>query len=289
MLGYVLYYLAYPVVGLVYPPMSSWRPDTVWPLIVGAGMVWSVSFLAAGVLDRHLLDRGTTSGRRKLCYLLVLWIGAVLAWLFVIATSSPASAAKDGLIVDYGDAQFRMATPGANAAEKSKVATALEGSQQAAVTALGADFVLLGSMEGALPKAGPVTFYLVSKRAPVAAEPFPDGPGQVIAAIKGDRAVATYGLPKEVQYARLIGAVDVDGDGASELLLEANAMNMGEMQTSADLIKLLAKNGTRVEQTISGVYVDSCEAPRGEKLRTVKAISLEGGRLVTSDRSERCG
>jgi hypothetical protein len=39
LLGYVLYYAAYPVVGLVLPPLSAWRPDTVWPLIVGAGIV----------------------------------------------------------------------------------------------------------------------------------------------------------------------------------------------------------------------------------------------------------
>jgi len=52
LLGYVLYYAAYPVVGLVFPPLSAWRPDTVWPLIVGAGIVWSLSFLPAGVLDR---------------------------------------------------------------------------------------------------------------------------------------------------------------------------------------------------------------------------------------------
>ena len=37
LLGYVLYYAAYPVVGMAYPPLSTWRPDTVWPLIVGAG------------------------------------------------------------------------------------------------------------------------------------------------------------------------------------------------------------------------------------------------------------
>ena len=89
LLGYVLYYAAYPIVGVVYPPMPAWRPDTVWPLIVGAGIVWSPSFLPAGALDRALALRGVTAGRRRLAYLAVLWIGAVAAWLFLIATNLP--------------------------------------------------------------------------------------------------------------------------------------------------------------------------------------------------------
>jgi hypothetical protein len=91
MLGYVLYYLAYPIVGLAYPPLTAWRPDAVWPLIVGAGIVWSLSFLPAGVLDHALAARGTSSARRKISYLLILWIGAVAAWSFMIATSLPAT------------------------------------------------------------------------------------------------------------------------------------------------------------------------------------------------------
>jgi hypothetical protein len=89
MLGYVLYYLVYPVVALVYPPMSAWRPDAVWPLIVSAGIVWSPSFVVAGVVDRALGVRGVSPARRKLSYAVVLWIGAVAAWLFLIATSLP--------------------------------------------------------------------------------------------------------------------------------------------------------------------------------------------------------
>lgn len=90
MLGYVLYYLAYPIVALVYPPMSVWRPDAVWPLIVGVGIVWSLSFVVAGVVDRALAGRGVAPARRKLSYFAVLWIGAVAAWLFLIATNLPA-------------------------------------------------------------------------------------------------------------------------------------------------------------------------------------------------------
>jgi len=89
LLGYLLYYLAYPVVGVVYPPLPRWRPDAVWGLIVGAGILWAPSFLVAGVVDKALHDRGVSGARRGLCYLLVLWLGAVAAWSFLIATNLP--------------------------------------------------------------------------------------------------------------------------------------------------------------------------------------------------------
>jgi hypothetical protein len=91
MLGYVLYYLAYPVVGLAYPPLTAWRAAAVWPLIIGAGVAWSLSFLPAGVIDHALAARGISPGRRRISYLLVLWIGAIAAWSFLIATSLPAA------------------------------------------------------------------------------------------------------------------------------------------------------------------------------------------------------
>jgi hypothetical protein len=89
MLGYVLYYLAYPVVGSIFPPLPSWRPDAVWPLIVAAGMLWSLSFLPAGIVDRELSTRGTPGLRRKLSYLAILWFGAVAAWLILLAVDTP--------------------------------------------------------------------------------------------------------------------------------------------------------------------------------------------------------
>lgn len=69
--------------------MSAWRPDTVWPLIVAAGVVWSLGFLLAGAIDHALVARGVTPRRRWLSYVLVLWVGAVAAWLLLIATNVP--------------------------------------------------------------------------------------------------------------------------------------------------------------------------------------------------------
>lgn len=89
LLGFVLYYAAYPVVAVVYPPLPRWRPDSVWPLIIAAGIVWSFSFIPAGVIDRVLVGRGAARTFRNLSYGLVLWIGAVAAWLFLLATNVP--------------------------------------------------------------------------------------------------------------------------------------------------------------------------------------------------------
>jgi hypothetical protein len=63
--------------------------DSVWPLIVAAGLVWSFSFIPAGVIDHALAGRGVARTPRNLSYFVVLWIGAVAAWLFLIATNLP--------------------------------------------------------------------------------------------------------------------------------------------------------------------------------------------------------
>jgi hypothetical protein len=89
LLGYVLYYAAFPVVGVAYPPLTAWRPDTVWPLIVGAGLVWSFSFIPAGVIDHTLAGRGVARMPRIISFFVVLWLGAVAAWLLLIATNLP--------------------------------------------------------------------------------------------------------------------------------------------------------------------------------------------------------
>ncbi len=84
---YVLYYAAYPVVGIAYRPVDVAR--TVAAPIVGAGLVWSFSFIPAGVIDHALAGRGVARAQRNLSYFVVLWIGAVAAWLLLIATNLP--------------------------------------------------------------------------------------------------------------------------------------------------------------------------------------------------------
>lgn len=85
--GLVLYWLASPVLNLFFPPLETWDPSGVWPLIVAAGFLWSPSFVAAGALTSWLRGRGLRRALRVLAYLFVLWVGSVLAWLVLLLTN----------------------------------------------------------------------------------------------------------------------------------------------------------------------------------------------------------
>ena len=197
--------------------------------------------------------------------------------------------AQDGVLLDYRDLQFRDAQPGVNAAEKARISTALAAVSSDAVKALGKDFVVLGEARGQLATAGEVDFFLLSLTAPIAAEPFPKTAAQVIVAMKGKDAVATYDLPAAKQYAQLRGAVDIDGDKNSEVLLEASIYNMGQLIMSIDAVKLQPESATSVVQSIPEVYSDSCENPSGTKARASKSVGLSGGKLVATAYPENCG
>lgn len=89
MLGMALYGVAFPVVSLFYSPLDQWHGPWVWPVLVAVGIIWPFSFLVAGPIGAALKRRGVGEWPRRLAYLLVLWLGAVLSWLVVLATSFP--------------------------------------------------------------------------------------------------------------------------------------------------------------------------------------------------------
>lgn len=94
-LGYVslvLYGVSAPIITLFFPPLGSWRGPWVWPVLVGVAILWSVSFLIAGIVDLWLQRRDWSSRRRGLAYLGVLWIGAIASWLIVLGLSWPGDA-----------------------------------------------------------------------------------------------------------------------------------------------------------------------------------------------------
>jgi hypothetical protein len=213
---------------------------------------------------------------------------ATAAFALLLATSGLAQA-QDGVVLDYTNRGFRAAEPAVAAADKTRVSSALTSVPSDPVKALGKDLVLLGHAKGKSPKAGDVDFFLLSKTRPVAAEPFPKTAAQVIVAMKGKDVVGTYVIPAERQYARLVGAVDMDGDNASEVLLEGSGYNMGQLVMAVDAVKLEANGTTRVAQSIPEVYSDSCENPVGKKSRSAKTISLRGGKLVETVHPEKCG
>ena len=195
-------------------------------------------------------------------------ISRVLATLAVVLPLAIPAHADDGIVLDYRNRQFRAALPAANAADKARVSAALAAVPGDATKALGKDFVVLGQAKGKLAKAGDVEFFLLSLKPPVAAEPFPKTAAQVVVAMKGKDAAGSFVLPANRQYARLVGAVDFDGDGSSELLLEGSGFNMGQLVMSVDAMKLDSNGTTRVAQSIPEVYSDSCENPAGKKSRS---------------------
>ena len=90
---------------------------------------------------------------------------------------------------------------------------------------------------------------------------------------------------------RLVGAVDMDGDTASEVLLEGAGYNMGQLFIMAvDAVKLEANGTTRIHQHIPEVYADSCGNPAVKKSRSARpsacAAASSGWRPV---HPEKCG
>ena len=79
-LGLTLYYPVAPVLWLRFPPQEQWHGDWVWPAIIGVGMAWSVGFLIAGVANHFLVRRRLQASLRRLAYLGVLWLWALLVW-----------------------------------------------------------------------------------------------------------------------------------------------------------------------------------------------------------------
>ena len=97
LLGGLLYYLAAPALWPLYGNLNDWRGDEVWPATIGAGVMWSASFLVAGWLNRRLERAAWGAGRRRAVYALVLWLGAALIWLLLASSMdiqfAPAAAA----------------------------------------------------------------------------------------------------------------------------------------------------------------------------------------------------
>lgn len=122
-------------------------------------------------------------------------ISRVLATLAVVLPLAIPAHAEDGVVLDYRNRPFRDAAPAANAADKARVTAALASVPGDAAKALGKDFVVLGQAKGKLAKAGDVEFFLLSLKPPVAAEPFPQAPAQVIVAMRARTPLAASSCP----------------------------------------------------------------------------------------------
>lgn len=87
-LGFALFYPVYPVLTPFFGKPDDWPSgDWFWPAIIGAGMAWSFSFLAAGLLNRRLEQTGWQARYRKAIYVAILWLGAALIWLIILSAN----------------------------------------------------------------------------------------------------------------------------------------------------------------------------------------------------------
>ncbi|MFV0678856.1 hypothetical protein [Ottowia sp.] len=57
LLGLALYYAVLPALWPWFLPESQWHGDWVWPAMIGVGMLWSLGFLIARVLNLRLQAR----------------------------------------------------------------------------------------------------------------------------------------------------------------------------------------------------------------------------------------
>ena len=85
-LGAALYALALPVLWPLYGDPDRWSGDNVWPAMIGAGVLWSISFVVAGRINRRLEQAGWSPWPRRGIYVLVLWLGAALSWILQLQT-----------------------------------------------------------------------------------------------------------------------------------------------------------------------------------------------------------
>ncbi len=90
LIGLVLYEAVHPVLGPYFGDMEDWEADTAWPALIFAGMGWSFSFIAAGVINMRLEMAGWKKQIRRAIYAVILWLGAVLIWSILFLANEPA-------------------------------------------------------------------------------------------------------------------------------------------------------------------------------------------------------
>jgi hypothetical protein len=88
LLGAGLYYAVYPVLSPFYGDPNDWHGDWVWPALISAGMGWSLSFIAAGLLNLRLEKSGWRAVSRRAVYVAMLWLGAGLMWFMILSSAA---------------------------------------------------------------------------------------------------------------------------------------------------------------------------------------------------------
>ncbi len=203
----------------------------------------------------------------------------VLTSSLVLALALPAAAARQ-TVLDYRK-ETSQRPPAVTAKTRATLASAMPGHPR--------DVAVLSHARGSFSNAGiREDIYLVVDKAPVASEPFAQGPAQLLMTIKDGRT-SVWKLPAELRYQRIVGTVDADRDGRGELLLEAGFYNMGQSVVSVDLIALGANGSVVIRQSLKDVVTDSCDNPVGKREKRASTIALDDdGKLVAKQYSQKC-
>lgn len=151
---------------------------------------------------------------------------------------------------------------------------------------LGDGLTVLGEVSGSFTKSGAdEVAYLVSKGRPAANDPFLQVT-QHLAIFAGDEQVGDLMLPDNAAYTRAVRAVDVNGDGVSEVVLEGSFYNMGTSAIGLDVIRI--GETPEVIQTLPEVYLNSCDAGIGEKTISASLVRVGDGELVAKAAKQAC-
>ncbi|MGE0313375.1 MAG: hypothetical protein AB7P21_17330 [Lautropia sp.] len=83
--GGALYHAVRPALPASYPHIDDVHGDWVWPAVIVIGIAWSLGFLLAGALNLRLERAGLAAAWRRVAYVVVLWLWALLLWLAGLA------------------------------------------------------------------------------------------------------------------------------------------------------------------------------------------------------------
>ena len=197
----------------------------------------------------------------------------------------PASAQ---VLLDYRDEAFLAGSPFYSAKEQSEIAQALEQAPAEIAARFAEGVVIRGDAVGTFTQAdAEERIFLIQDKAANSIEPFPQTGAPMLLVMRGAEPVGFELLPGDVQYQRLVAAADVDGDGRDEVFLETSFVNMGQTMMSVDVAAIGTDGTAKIVETLNDVYVDGCDNPVGERLRTASTISVEDG-LNTQSFDEPC-
>lgn len=200
-----------------------------------------------------------------------------------------AGAASGEILLDYRDERFVAGTPFYAAAERRRIAAVLSQVSDDEARALGDDFAILGDAPGSFTGEGRREHvHLLQSEPAIAIEPFPDAPAPLLLVTDGEGRASVFALPGDVQYQRLVAAGDGNGDGRDEILLETAFVNMGQSTVALDVVRLDEAGSAVVENTLTDVLFDGCEAPVGPRERHASTVSATEAGFVAERFGEGC-